>query len=74
MSLSGKYISYSSFSLFMEKDFLKANENYVKARILERILDSILSIELWNRELTRTSVGKAFNAVKALISALVVVN
>ncbi len=58
----------------MEKDFLKANENYVKARILESILDSILSIELWNRELTRTSVGKAFNAVKALISALVVVN
>ncbi|TRN00554.1 hypothetical protein DJ527_07020 [Sulfolobus sp. F1] len=60
--------------MMMEKDLTSVDESYIKARVLEVIVDLILSIELWNRGLTRNSAGKAFNAVKALISALVLIN
>lgn len=56
----------------MEKDLLHVDENYIYARIIEALTDSLLAIELFERGLSRNSAGKAFSAVKALISALVV--
>ncbi|MBB5255251.1 PaREP1 family protein [Sulfurisphaera ohwakuensis] len=58
----------------MEKDLYKVGEEYVEARIIECLSDLLLSLTLWKEGYTRNSAGKAFSAVKALMSALVVVN
>ena len=58
----------------MEKDLYKVGEDYVEARIIESLSDLLLSLTLWKEGYTRNSAGKAFSAVKALMSALVVVN
>ncbi|WP_338603224.1 PaREP1 family protein [Sulfolobus tengchongensis] len=56
----------------MERDLYQVNEDYLYARILESLADSLLAIELFERGFTRNSAGKAFSAVKSLISALIV--
>ncbi|BCS94166.1 PaREP1 family protein [Metallosphaera javensis (ex Sakai et al. 2022)] len=56
----------------MEKDLLIVDQNYVIARLIESLDDLLLSAELWNRGFTRNSAGKAFNSVKALLSAIIV--
>ena len=58
----------------MEKDIYKVGEDYVEARVIESLSDLLLSLTLWKEGYTRNSAGKAFNAVKALMSALVVTN
>ncbi|BDB98277.1 PaREP1 family protein [Saccharolobus caldissimus] len=58
----------------MEKDLYKIGEDYVEARVIECLSDLLLSLTLWKEGYTRNSSGKAFSAVKALMSALVVVN
>jgi len=58
----------------MEKDLYKVDEDYVEARVIECLSDLLLSIALWKDGYTRNSAGKAFSAVKALLSALIVVN
>ena len=58
----------------MEKDLYKVGEEYVEARVIESLSDLFLSLTLWKEGYTRNSAGKAFNAVKALMSALIVAN
>jgi hypothetical protein len=58
----------------MEKDLYKVGEDYVEARIIESLSDLLLSLTLWKEGYTRNSVGKAFSAVKALLSALIITN
>ncbi|AWR95418.1 PaREP1 family protein [Acidianus brierleyi] len=58
----------------MEKDLYKVNDEYVEARVIESLSDLLISLNLWKEGYTRNSAGKAFNAVKALLSALIVVN
>ena len=58
----------------MEKDLYKVGEEYVEARVIESLSDLFLSLTLWKEGYTRNSAGKAFNAVKALMSALIVTN
>ncbi|BFI74759.1 PaREP1 family protein [Sulfurisphaera ohwakuensis] len=55
-------------------DLYTVGEDYVEARVIESQSDLLLSHTLWKQGYTRNSAGKAFNAVKALLSALVVVN
>ena len=50
------------------------NEDYVEARVIEALDDLYLALLLWKEGRTRNAAGKAFTAVKALLSALVVVN
>ncbi|WP_338598665.1 PaREP1 family protein [Sulfolobus tengchongensis] len=56
----------------MERDLLSVNEDYIYARIAEALSDGLLAIELFKRGFSRNSAGKAFSAVKALLSALVI--
>ena len=58
----------------MEKDLYVVGKEYVEARVIESLTDLLLSITLWREGYTRNSAGKAFSAVKALMSALIVVN
>mgnify|MGYP001773076399 CR=1 FL=1 len=58
----------------MKKDLHVIGEEYVEVRAIESLTDLLLSLTLWKEGYTRNSAGKAFNAVKALISALVVTN
>ncbi|AEE94906.1 archaeal PaREP1/PaREP8 family [Acidianus hospitalis W1] len=58
----------------MEKDLYKVGEDYVEARIIESLSDLLLSLTLWKEGYTRNSAGKAFSAVKALMSAFIVTN
>ena len=58
----------------MEKELRAVNEEYVEARVIEALDDLYLALLLWKEGRTRNAAGKAFTAVKALISALVVVN
>ncbi|BDC18804.1 PaREP1 family protein [Acidianus sp. HS-5] len=58
----------------MEKDLYKVGEDYVEARVIESLSDLLLSLTLWKEGYTRNSAGKAFSAVKALMSALIVTN
>jgi hypothetical protein len=58
----------------MEKDIYKVNNDYVEARVIESLSDLLISLNLWREGYTRNSAGKAFNAVKALLSALIVIN
>ena len=50
------------------------NEDYVEARVIEALDDLYLALLLWKEGRTRKAAGEAFSAVKALLSALVVVN
>jgi len=56
------------------KELYKIGEEYVEARIIESLSDLLLALALWKDGYTRNSVGKAFSAVKALLSAFVVTN
>ncbi|MEJ2778524.1 PaREP1 family protein [Stygiolobus sp. RP850M] len=47
---------------------------YIRARILEMLDDIDVGINMWLAGRTRNSAGKIFNAVKALLSALVTKN
>jgi hypothetical protein len=58
----------------MEKEIYKIREEYVEARIIESLSDLLLALALWKEGYTRNSAGKAFSAVKALLSAFVVTN
>ncbi|AWR98567.1 PaREP1 family protein [Metallosphaera hakonensis] len=58
----------------MEKDLYTVGEEYVEARVVESLSDLLLSLTLWKWGYTRNSAGKAFSAVRALLSALVVIN
>ena len=58
----------------MEKELGAVNENYVEARVIEALDDLYLALLLWKDGRTRIAAGEAFSAVKALLSALVVVN
>ncbi len=58
----------------MEKELYKVGEDYVEARIIESLSDLLLALALWKEGYTRNSAGKAFSAVKALLSAFVVTN
>ena len=58
----------------MEKDLYAVGKEYVEARVIESLTDLLLSIALWKEGYTRNSAGKAFSAVKALMSALIVAN
>ena len=58
----------------MEKELRTVNEDYVEARVIEALDDLYLALLLWKEGRTRNAAGKAFNAVKALLSAMVVVN
>lgn len=46
----------------------------MEARVIESLSDLSISLNLWKEGYTRNSAGKAFNAIKALLSALIVVN
>ncbi|ADX84969.1 PaREP1 family protein [Saccharolobus islandicus] len=58
----------------VEKDLYKVNKEYVEARVIESLSDLLISLNLWKEGYTRNSAGKAFSAVKALLSALIVTN
>ncbi|BCU69856.1 PaREP1 family protein [Stygiolobus caldivivus] len=58
----------------MEKDLYIVDRDYVEARLIESLSDLFLSLTLWKEGYTRNSAGKAFSAVRALLSALIVVN
>ena len=58
----------------MEKELKAVNEDYVEARVIEALDDLYLALLLWKEGRTRKAAGEAFSAVKALLSALVVVN
>ncbi|ACP34657.1 PaREP1 family protein [Sulfolobus islandicus Y.G.57.14] len=60
--------------MVVEKDLYRVGEDYVEARIIESLSDLLLSLTLWKEGYTRNSAGKAFSAVKALLSALIVTN
>jgi hypothetical protein len=47
---------------------------YIKARIIETLDDLDIAINMWIAGRSRNSAGKAFSAVKALLSALVTKN
>lgn len=55
----------------MEKDLYN---DYFEARVIESLSDLLISLNLWREGYTRNSAGKAINAVKALLSALIVIN
>ncbi|BDC18786.1 hypothetical protein HS5_16760 [Acidianus sp. HS-5] len=52
----------------------KAGEDYIESRVIESLSDLLLSLTLRKEGYTRKSAGKAFSAVKALMSALIVTN
>jgi hypothetical protein len=54
------------------KEIYKIRKEYVEARIIESLSDLLLALALWKEGYTRNSAGKAFSAVKALLSAFVV--
>jgi hypothetical protein len=61
----------------MEKKLISPKINkkaYIKARIIETLDDLDIAINMWIAGRTRTSAGKVFSAVKALLSALVTKN
>ena len=47
---------------------------YIRARIIETLDDLDVGINMWLAGRTRNSAGKIFNAVKALLLALVTKN
>ena len=58
----------------MEKELRTVDQEYVEARVIEALDDLYLALLLWKEGRTRNAAGKAFSAVRALLSALVVVN
>lgn len=58
----------------MKKELRTVGQEYVEARVIEALDDLYLALLLWKDGRTRNAAGKAFTAVKALLSALVVVN
>ena len=58
----------------MEKELRTVDQEYVEARVIEALDDLYLALLLWKDGRTRNAAGKAFSAVKALMSALVVAN
>ena len=58
----------------MEEELRTVKKEYVEARVIEALDDLYLALLLWKEGRTRNAAGKAFNAVKALLSALVVSN
>ena len=61
----------------MERELLSPKVDrraYVKARLLEVLYDLKLALAMFNSGASRNAAGKAFGAVKALLSALVVEN
>ena len=58
----------------MERELRTVSEEYVKVRVIEALDDLYLALLLWKEGRTRNAAGKAFTAVKALLSAVLVVN
>ncbi|BCU71663.1 hypothetical protein KN1_29600 [Stygiolobus caldivivus] len=58
----------------MEKDLYKLGEDYVEAGVIESLSGLLLSLARCREGYTRESAGKAFSAVKALMSAIIVTN
>ena len=58
----------------MEEELRTVDQEYVEARVIEALDDLYLALLLWKEGRTKNASGKAFTAVKALLSALVVVN
>jgi len=55
----------------LEKPLPKpTDERYVEARLLEALVEARLALEFLERGLTRNAAGKAFQALKALLAAL----
>ena len=46
------------------------SEDYINARLLEALIEAKLALEFLNRGLVRNAAGKAFQAWKALLAAL----
>ena len=46
------------------------SEDYVKARLLETLVEAQLALEFLGRGLVRNAAGKAFQAWRALLTAL----
>ena len=61
-------------TLDVEKELRTVDQEYVEARIIEALDDLYLALLLWKEGRTRNAAGKAFSAVKALMSALIIVN
>lgn len=53
-------------------DFKTRPREYAKARLMEALTEAKLAEEMLNRELYQNAANKAFMALKALLSALVV--
>ncbi len=47
-----------------------SDEGYVEARLLEALAEARLALEFLGRGLTRNAAGKAFQAWRALLAAL----
>ena len=61
----------------MERELLSPKidvKSYIRARVMEVIDELSLSIMMLEAGATRNAAGKAFVAVKALISAMVLIN
>ena len=58
----------------MEKELRTVDQEYIEARVIEALDDLYLALLLWKEGRTRNAAGKAFSAVKALMSALIIVN
>jgi hypothetical protein len=62
---------------FVERELLSPKidvKSYIRARVMEVIDELSLSIMMLEAGATRNAAGKAFVAVKALISAMVLIN
>ncbi|MGC8544204.1 MAG: PaREP1 family protein [Vulcanisaeta sp.] len=56
----------------IEKPLVRVGDEYVIARLYEAMVDCLLAVELFEMSITRSAAGKAFSAVRALMSALIV--
>jgi hypothetical protein len=62
---------------FVERELLSPKidvKSYIRARVMEVIDELLLSIMMLEAGATRNAAGKAFVAVKALLSAMVLIN
>ena len=58
--------------VMIEKPLVRVGDEYIMARLYEAVVDCVLAVELFEMGITRNAAGKAFSAVKALMSALII--